>query len=62
MVKFLKPLLAAALLCGGMLLSSCSSGPSEEELSKLAELKKQVRERPALDAVFSAGSGDEILG
>ncbi|HYQ87051.1 MAG TPA: hypothetical protein VES59_07405 [Bacteroidota bacterium] len=42
MVKLLKPLLAAALLCGGMMLSSCSSGPSEEELSKLAELKKQA--------------------
>ncbi|OLD80465.1 MAG: hypothetical protein AUI33_01810 [Ignavibacteria bacterium 13_1_40CM_2_61_4] len=44
MVKLLRPLLAAALLCGGMVLSSCSSGPSEEELSKLAELKKQAEQ------------------
>lgn len=42
MVKILRPLLAAAIVCGGLALSGCSSGPSEEELMRLADLKKQA--------------------
>ncbi len=51
MVKILKPLLIAGLLCGGLALSSCSSSPSEEELRQLSELQKQAEQlRIAVDA------------
>jgi peptidoglycan hydrolase CwlO-like protein len=51
MVKILKPLLIAALFCGGLALTSCSSSPSEEELRQLSELQKQAEQlRIAVDA------------
>ena len=42
MVKYLRPLLVAAIVCGGFALSGCSSSPSDEELRQLGELKKQA--------------------
>ena len=51
MVKILKPLLIAAFVCGGLVLSSCSSSPSEEELRQLSELQKQAEQlKTAVDA------------
>jgi outer membrane murein-binding lipoprotein Lpp len=44
MVKILKPLLIGAVLCGGLVLSSCSSSPSDEELKQLADLQKQAEQ------------------
>ena len=43
MNKFIKLLAVAVLLSGSVLLTSCSSGPSDEELRKLSELQEQAR-------------------
>ncbi|MBI5019837.1 MAG: hypothetical protein HZB59_00170 [Ignavibacteriales bacterium] len=42
MKKFVKLTLVVSLITGGMLISSCSSSPSEEELQQLNSLKAQV--------------------
>jgi outer membrane murein-binding lipoprotein Lpp len=42
MKKFVKLTLVVSLIAGGMLISSCSSSPSEEELQQLNSLKAQV--------------------
>jgi len=42
MYKLLKLLTVAVFLIGGLLLSSCSSSPSDEELKQLSDLKNQV--------------------
>ena len=44
MVKIFKPLLIAALFCGGLALWGCSSAPSEDELKALNDLKKQAEQ------------------
>jgi outer membrane murein-binding lipoprotein Lpp len=42
MVRKIRPLLVAALFCGGLALWGCSSAPSDDELRQLSELKKQA--------------------
>jgi len=42
MLKILKPLIFALCLSGGLLLMSCSSSPSDEELAQLRQLQDQV--------------------
>jgi septal ring factor EnvC (AmiA/AmiB activator) len=42
MVKILKSLALVLCLCGGFLLTSCSSSPSDEELAQLKQLQDQV--------------------
>ena len=42
MLRILKPLLLALCLCGGLLLTSCSSSPSDEELAQLKQLQDQA--------------------
>ncbi|MBA4311185.1 MAG: hypothetical protein C0417_01005 [Chlorobiaceae bacterium] len=42
MKKFVKLTLVVSLFAGGMLISSCSSSPSEEELQQLNTLKTQT--------------------
>jgi outer membrane murein-binding lipoprotein Lpp len=37
-----KPFLLALCVAGGLVLTSCSSSPSEEEMQKLNELKSQA--------------------
>lgn len=37
-----KPLLFALCVTGGLVLTSCSNSPSEEEMQKLNELKSQA--------------------
>ena len=42
MSRKLKPLMVALLLCGGLLFTSCSSSPSDEELAQLRQLQDQA--------------------
>ena len=42
MILPVKPFLLAVCLAGGLILTSCSSSPSEEEMQKLNELKSQA--------------------
>ena len=42
MNKIVKLLTMALLLSGGMMLSSCSSSPSDEEMKQLNDLKAEV--------------------
>ena len=42
MNKLIKPLVIAIVLAGGMVFSSCSSSPSEEQLKQLNDLKQEV--------------------
>ena len=42
MVKMFKCLLVALFLAGGLMLSSCSSSPSDEEMKQLNDLKSEV--------------------
>ena len=44
MVKIMKPLLLAVLVCGGLALWGCSSAPSEDELKQLSDLKNQAEQ------------------
>ncbi len=40
--KLTKPFVIALVLSGGLVLSSCSSSPSEEQLKQLNDLKQEV--------------------
>jgi len=42
MGKVIKGILVASLFAGGMILSSCSNSPSDEELKQLSDLKAEV--------------------
>jgi len=42
MDKFIKGILVASLLTVGLMLSSCSNSPSDEELKQLSDLKAEV--------------------
>ena len=42
MNRISKFIVIAAFACGALMLSSCSSSPSEEEMKKLTDLKAQV--------------------
>ena len=42
MKLLMKPFLFALIAMGGLLLSSCSSSPSEEEMRQLNDLKSQA--------------------
>ena len=42
MGKITKSLLVASLLAGGMMISSCSNAPSDEEMKQLNDLKTEV--------------------
>jgi septal ring factor EnvC (AmiA/AmiB activator) len=42
MGKIIKSILVASLLTGGLILSSCSNSPSDEELKQLSDLKAEV--------------------
>ncbi len=42
MEKIFKGLLVALFLAGGLMLSSCSSSPSDEEMKQLNDLKSEV--------------------
>jgi septal ring factor EnvC (AmiA/AmiB activator) len=42
MDKIIKSILVASLLGGGLILSSCSNSPSDEELKQLSDLKAEV--------------------
>ncbi len=42
MRKILQGVMIAALLSGGLMLSGCSSSPSDEELKQLDDLKAEV--------------------
>jgi septal ring factor EnvC (AmiA/AmiB activator) len=42
MKKFVKFTLAVSILAGSLMLASCSSAPSEEEMMQLNTLKQQV--------------------
>ena len=55
MVKIIKPLLIAAVVCGGLVLSGCSSSPSDEELRTLDNLKKDAEQ---LDSAVKAKRAD----
>ncbi|MBI1804361.1 MAG: hypothetical protein HY033_04615 [Ignavibacteriae bacterium] len=44
MNKFIRLLVVALSVTGGVLLTSCSSTPSDEELRKLNDLQAQVRQ------------------
>ena len=44
MNRFMKFLVVALLFSGGVILSSCSSSPSDEELRQLSDLQAQVRQ------------------
>ncbi|MBI4811571.1 MAG: hypothetical protein HY800_09085 [Ignavibacteriales bacterium] len=50
MKKLINFVIIASLLIGGVMFSSCSSSPSEEELRQLDDLKKSVN---ALDKQIS---------
>ena len=41
---FMKLLVVALLLSGGVVLNGCSSSPSDEELRQLSDLQAQVRQ------------------
>lgn len=43
MKKFRVFLIAAVFLAGGLILSGCSSSPSDEEMTQLTKLQEQVR-------------------
>jgi septal ring factor EnvC (AmiA/AmiB activator) len=42
MDKIIKGILVVSLLTGGLMLSSCSNSPSDEELKQLSDLKVEV--------------------
>ena len=42
MLKFIKPLIVAMAVSGAMMLASCSSSPSEEQMKQLNNLKQEV--------------------
>ena len=42
MNKLMKPVMIALIVLGGMMLSSCSSSPSEEQMKQLNDLKQEV--------------------
>ncbi len=55
MLKLIRPLLVAAIVCGGLALSGCTSSPSEEELRSLDMLKKEAER---LDAEVKSKRAD----
>jgi len=44
MNKFIKLLMATLLVSGGLMLSSCSSSPSDEEKGRLTQLEDMVKQ------------------
>jgi chromosome segregation ATPase len=42
MTKLIKPLIVAMIVSGAMMLGSCSSSPSEEQMKQLNDLKQEV--------------------
>ena len=42
MIKFTKPFILALIASGVMMLSSCSSSPSEEQMKQLNDLRQEV--------------------
>ena len=42
MNRLMKPFLIALVVSGGLVLSGCSSSPSEEQLKQLNDLKQEV--------------------
>ena len=42
MINFKKPLILALIASGVMMLSSCSSSPSEEQMKQLNDLRQEV--------------------
>ena len=42
MIKFMKPIMAVLVVAVAMMMASCSSSPSEEQMKQLNDLKAEV--------------------
>ena len=58
MVKFIKPLIVSLALSGAMMLASCSSSPSEEQLKQLNDLREEVSSLEKQVAEITREKGD----
>jgi len=58
MKRFINTLIFVSLLAAGLVLSSCSSSPSEEEMKQLNDLKTQVS---ALEKQIADKKGEKAV-